>query len=273
MNMKNFLVVMAAMALMLSGCTGEKVQPIHQASDLVGKVIGDVTNAAPPEVYKTLVKEYIGGDAREVQFFNRPSDVIAAITAGKIDGAPCMSFVAEYYVKRNSGLKIVEAIKAFPVDIVMMLRAEDSLFRDSLDSAITILQENGTLDSLKETWVTNLPATNEPSNTEVFRMEGARTLYVGVSGDYTPLDYIAADGRPAGFNVALLSEISKLLHVNFELVSVETQAKFSALGSKKIDVVFSQTYSQQMASLFSEKLVMTRSYFSDKGRCFLVKKQ
>lgn len=104
------------------------------------------------------------------------------------------------------------------------------------------------------------------------KTEGAKTVFVGITGDYTPLDYIAADGRPAGFNVAFLSEISKLLHINFELVSLETQAKFQALRSKKIDVVFSQTYNEQMAALFGDKMVRTMPYFSDKGRCFIVKK-
>ena len=260
------------MALALASCGGEKAQPINQASDLVGKVIGDVTSAASAKTVESILPVYIGGAAKEIQFFNRPSDLIAAIIAGKIDGAPCMKFVADYYVKRNDQLKIVQAKQLFKVDVVMFLRSEDSLFRNDLDSAITILQDNGTLKQLADTWITNLPVTNEPSNTEMEKIEGAKTMYVGVSGDYTPLDYIAADGRPAGFNVAFLSEIGKILKVNFELVSIETQAKYSALGSKKIDVVFSQTFNQQIASLFGDKMVRTKSYFTDEGRCFLVKK-
>lgn len=272
MRKRSSFLLLAGMALVMASCGGEKVQPINQASDLIGKVIGEVTSAASAETIKSLVPEYIGGDVKEVKFFNRASDLIAAIIAGKIDGAPCMTFVAEYYVKRNSNLKIVEATQQIEVGVVMFLRSEDSLLRNRLDSAITVLRDNGTLKQLEDTWITNLPVTNEPSNTEMTKIEGARTVYVGVSGDYTPLDYMAADGRPAGFNVAFLSEIGKLLKVNFELVSIETQAKYSALSSKKIDVVFSQTYNQQLASLFGDKMVRTQSYFTDKGRCFLVKK-
>lgn len=265
------IAAITAMVLFLVGCGGTQSEPINQASDLVGKVIGDITSAAPPEAYQALLTAHIGGAAQDVKFFNRPSDVIAAITTGKIDAAPVMSYMAEYYVKRNSQLKMVEAAKSFPVDVVMFLRAEDSLLKNDLDLAITTLQDNGTLAKLKETWITNLPIKDEPMLTEMPKIEGAKTVFVGLTGDYLPLDYMAADGRPAGFNVAFLSEISKLLNINFELVSLETQAKFQALGSKKIDVVFSQTYNEQMAALFGDKLIRTKSYFSDKGRCFLVK--
>jgi len=37
---------------------------------------------------------------------------------------------------------------------------------------------------------------NEPANGELPKIAGARTVYVGVCGDYIPLDYIAANGRP-----------------------------------------------------------------------------
>lgn len=271
MRRNSSIAAITAMVLFLVGCAGNQSEPINQASDLVGKVIGDVTSAASPEAYQALLTAHIGGAAKEVKFFNRPSDVIAAITTGKIDAAPVMTFIADYYAKRNSELRMVEALQLFPVDVVMFLRAEDSLLKNDLDMAITTLQDNGTLAKLKETWITNLPVKDEPSLTEMAKIEGARTIFVGITGDYIPLDYMAADGRPAGFNVAFLSEISKLLNINFTLVSLETQAKFSALSSKKIDVVFSQTYSEQMAALFGNKMVRTKSYFSDKGRCFLVK--
>lgn len=272
MKNRGLFLFIAVMAFAMVGCGGPKVQPINQTSDLTGKVLGVVSTAASPKAMESLLQEYIGGAPKEVKFFNRSSDLIAAILAGKIDGAPCAKFVAEYYVKRNNELKIVDAKKQVEVDIVMFLRSEDSLFRTEMDSAITILRDNGTLKQLEETWITNLPVKNEPSNTEMTRIEGAKTVYVGVSGDYTPLDYIAADGRPAGFNVAFLSEIAKILKINFELVSIESQAKYSALISKKIDVIFSQTYNKSVSSLFGNKLVRTQSYFTDKGWCFLVKK-
>ena len=151
---------------------------------------------------------------------------------------------------------------------MMFLRTEDTALKNELDRAINILDENGTLGELRDTWITNLPANEEPSGSGMPVIEGARTVRVGVTGDYVSLDYMAADGRPAGFNVALLSEISELLEINFELVSIESQAKFSALQSRIIDVIFSQTYNQQIASLFSDRVIMTRSNFYGRWSLF-----
>ncbi len=272
MKKRSYFVVITVFALMLTACTGKQSAPINEASDLVGKVVGAITSAAPPEKYAALLEVHIGGEVKDVLFYNRSSDLIAATIAGKVDGALAMEAVADYYVNRNSKLKKVAAKQPFQTDVMMFLRAEDVALKDELDMAINALDENGTLSQLVDMWVTNLPATNEPSSSEMPIIEGARTVYVGVTGDYLPLDYIAADGRPAGFNVALLTAISQLLNINFELVSIESPAKFSALQGKRIDVIFSQSYNQQIASLFSDKFVMTRSYFTDDGACFLVKK-
>lgn len=53
-----------------------------------------------------------------------------------------------------------------------------------------------------------------------------------------PLDLVLPDGSPAGFNTALLAEISKRIGKNIELVQVDTVARAAALTSKVIDVVF-----------------------------------
>jgi ABC-type amino acid transport substrate-binding protein len=272
MKKRKYIVAIAAMALMLTACTGKKAEPINQASDLSGKLLGSLASAAPPDAFIALLNKQIGGEVKDLMVYNRTSDIVAAIISGKIDGVGLSETVADYYIKRNSKLKKIEALQPFLVDVMMFLRAEDTTLKNDLDMAISTLDANGTLAQLKEIWITNLPASNEPSSSEMPKIEGARTVYVGVSGDYSPLDYIAADGRPAGFNVALLSEIADLLKINFELVSIESQAKYSALYSKRIDVIFSQIYNQQIASLFSDKTVMTRSFFSDNVGFFLVKK-
>ncbi len=264
------------MALILAGCGVKKADTINKFSDLDGKVIGVLTSSASPQSLADLAAKYeIGAQPKEVLGFNNASDIIAGIITGKIDGAPIMRFIADYYVKRNSNLKIIEAKTNVEGGILMAVRVEDHQLKDDLDKAITTLQENGVLNKLVDQWIINLPATNEPSILAIPKNEGAKTVYVGVSGNYVPLDYIAADGKPAGFNVALLTEIGKLIHVNFELISVDAQAKFAALGSKKIDVVFCQMYNQQISSLFKGsniKYAMTKPYFTDKGMCLLVRK-
>ena len=59
-----------------------------------------------------------------------------------------------------------------------------------------------------------------------------------MTGDLPPLDLIRADGTPAGFNTAVLSEIGKRINKNFELVSVDSAARSAALASDKVQLVF-----------------------------------
>lgn len=270
-NQKSFLLI-ALWALIMAGCSGKKSEIINQYADLEGKVIGAVASAAAAEVINPMIVKYVGVEPREINYFNRGSDLVMALIAGKIDGGIASKFSADYYVKRNSNLKTIPTKNSFKSGVVMSFRSEDLKLKNDIDSVITILQGNGILKQLEDTWITNLPATDEPSFKELPIIDGANTIRVGVTGDYTPLDYIAADGRPAGYNVALLSEIAKILAINFEFVSLEAQAKFSALGSKKIDVVFCQTYNDELAPLFSDKTILSKPYYTGEELCILVRK-
>lgn len=263
------------MIMTMAGCGGSKKAQINQLSDLQGKVMGMLTTGISNEGVDKMIQNLIGGPAKEVVYFNRGMDALTALKTGKIDAAPMHQFAADYLLKRNEDLKSIPVKEQFEGGVIMAVRMEDQSLKAELDSAITILKENGTLKALEEEWVTNLPATDEPSNKEIPKIEGAKTIYVGVSGDYPPLDYIAADGLPAGFNVAILSEIGKLLNVNFEFVSLETQARFAALTSKKIDVIFCHFESSNTTyfdDLKTNNWISTIPYFTYKGGCFVVMK-
>ena len=82
------------------------------------------------------------------------------------------------------------------------------------------------------------PGAAEPEAVKFEKFDGAETLKVAVTGDLPPIDYVAADGTPAGFNTAMLAELGKRLKVNVELVQVESGARAAALSSKRADVVF-----------------------------------
>jgi polar amino acid transport system substrate-binding protein len=275
MNNK-YRILIFGMAIILAACVGKKPETINTYSDLKGKVIGMVSSGATSESLFALISKYgIGADPKEVVLYNSGSDLIAAILAGKVDGAPGSSFATDYLVKRNANLRAVEVKTKVENGIIMVLRGDEQPLKEDINGAIKTLRENGTLKTLADEWITNLPVNSEPSQKEMFRAEGARTVYVGVTGNYAPLDYMGADGKPAGYNIAMLNELGKLLKVNFETVSLEAQARFTALRSKKIDIVFCQVYSSQVATLFNKpgsQLIMTEPYYTDPGLVFLVRK-
>jgi len=272
---KNLMLVSVFIILisfLLAGCSSEYTSKINNVSDLEGKVIGTVQPVVSTSNMEKSIINAIGAEPQSVEYYNRYSDCVSAVLAGKVDAVFAPRFCAEYSMQRNSSLKVV-ADNAYPVNVVMAVRSEDQQLKNELDEAITVLQENGTLDSLKDQWVTNLPVGSEPESKEISKIEGAKTIYVGVCGDYVPLDYIATNGQPAGYNVALLSEIGKLMNINFEFVSIETQARFAALESKKIDLIFCnlQANSAALKALKNNSWIATMPYFTSEAGCFLVK--
>jgi ABC-type amino acid transport substrate-binding protein len=222
-----------------------------------------------------LVAQSIKAEPGEIIEFSRRSDAIMAVLSGKADGISCPSFVAEYYAKRNNALKVVEPGAKIAYQVIMVVRKADESLRDEINRAMVMLYESGRLQSIENEWITNLPLNGEPANIGQMNSKGARTLRVGISGDFPPLDYIAADGRPAGFNVAFMSEIGTQLDIRFEFVSLEASARFTALASGKIDVIFFHFKSEQAPDLFEfndSDWSMTNPYFQYQGDYFLVKK-
>ncbi len=105
------------------------------------------------------------------------------------------------------------------------------------NEAITGMKNNGALAVIENKYVNELDI-NNIAPVEFENFDGAETITVAVTGDMPPIDYVAADGTPAGYNTALLAEIGKRLHVNIKLVNVDTGARVSALTSGRADVVF-----------------------------------
>jgi ABC-type amino acid transport substrate-binding protein len=97
------------------------------------------------------------------------------------------------------------------------------------------MKEDGTLKKLGEKYI-NPDVTPEAVAFENF--EGADKITVAVTGDMPPIDFVAENGKPAGYNTAVLSEIGKRLKKNIEVISIESGARSSALVSGRADIIF-----------------------------------
>ena len=59
-----------------------------------------------------------------------------------------------------------------------------------------------------------------------------------MTGDLPPLDFVDTEGKPEGFNTAVLAEIGTRMLKNIELVKIDSGARAAALTSGQVDVVF-----------------------------------
>ncbi|MBQ8137062.1 MAG: transporter substrate-binding domain-containing protein, partial [Clostridia bacterium] len=91
---------------------------------------------------------------------------------------------------------------------------------------------------LVETYIDGVIAGDEPQAIELPRFDGAQTVKVAVTGSLPPMDYVAPDGTPAGFNTAVLADIGNRTGMNIELVQVDSVGRAMALSTGNVDVVF-----------------------------------
>lgn len=274
MNTRILIPVVTIFILGLSGCSGNRMK-INSYQQMAGKPIGVVSVAGQQTEMETMVRRLINAEPGSIIIYNRRSDAIMGLLSGNTAAVVCPYFTADYYTKRNPSLKMMEGHIKLPFKVVMVLRKEDDVLLNELNRTIGLFKESGLIKSFEQEWITNFPVSGEPANIGQGNPEGARTLRVGVAGDFPPMDYIAADGRPAGFNVAMMSEIGKQLKIRFEFVPVESTARFAALASRKIDVIFFNFMTEQMPDILkvdTDRWNLTNPYYEYSGGYFLVKK-
>lgn len=205
---------------------------VSASADETKPVLGTIDIAGVEEICEALY-----GDKYEVAAYPTMNEVLAALKSGRVDAAQVTEDYANYLVLTDDTLAY-ERTDVSPSPLTMLTRESDSELTDKINGAIVELRESGKLDELYKTYIEDASLDNIPDAPQIENIEGADTIIVGISGDFPPHDYIAVDGSPAGFNVALIGEIAKIagLNVRFETVSFGT--KFAALESNRIDLFF-----------------------------------
>lgn len=215
--MKKLLLIICAVSLLISGCGDEQVKTSPK--------VGALTQLnTPPE-------------KSNLNFFDDFNSMQMALSSKSIDAIQTYGSVAKYMTANNANFEINEDQTIQLVDdFCCAVRAEDIDLKNSCDAAINAMKSDGTLDALIDKYITNAP--DVPEAVEIAKIDGADTIRVGVTGDLPPLDFVLADGTPAGFNTAVLAELSERIGKNIELVQVDSSARAAALVSGQVDVIF-----------------------------------
>lgn len=171
-------------------------------------------------------------------FYDSLNAMQLGLDRGEVDEIDLPEAVGEFMINVNPKYSIA-AISTFkPVSFVFGFREEDgAALRDKFDSALKAMKEDRTLPLLHSDYITE-PGVRELKPVTFEKFDGADTIRVAVTGDLPPIDFVAEDGTPAGFNTAILAEIGRRLHVNIELVNIDSGARGASLASGRSDVVF-----------------------------------
>ena len=269
---KIFAALLAAMFILVTGCGSDK-PPAENKSQINLGMIKHLN------VTETLLDSYFEKAASRMSqtsnlyapkhiFFDNMTSMLAALQSGQIDALSTYYSVSKYLIAQNADLEPVTNIPKVSDAFCCALRKDDDALKKEFDDAILKLTADGTLAKLAKTYITDADYSSTPPATEMPHFDGAPTVKIAVTGDLPPLDLITADGKPAGFNTAMLAAISQLIGKNFELVQVDGGARAIALTSGEADVIFWVAVPQNdtLAPPDCDKpdgVILTEPYFTD----------
>jgi polar amino acid transport system substrate-binding protein len=261
-NFKKLLAVLLAglMLLALVACGG-KDDTVKVGVLQTGQMNGLISSEAHRE---HIQKDFPG--KREYVPYSNLSAALMDLESGRIDTIGLEKCTADYVAAHNDKIEVYEDTKEMTIFSMMTLDTNKEVY-DILNNAIKAMKEDGTLDSLIESEL-KAYINSDPTPKDLPHFDGAKTIKIGVTGDIPPMDYVAANGKAAGFNIALLAEIATRAQVNIELVQIETASRPMALSSNKVDAVFwtKGTKCPVCGVEDAEKVegtLVTESYYSD----------
>jgi len=230
------LALLTVLSFGLSACAAEEAAPVQKYGNIGRLAKLNITEDQLNDELKDIMVHSI---CNRYVFYDTMTDMLMALNRGDIVVLETDQNTVRYIASRNEN--IVDRPPYMNPNMLlfcMLLRAEDEALRDQISACITEMTEDGTIESLKQSYIENVIAGEEPGAIEPQAFEGARTMKVAVTGDRPPMDYISAGGQPIGFNTAMITEIAKRLNMNVELVNVSCPARGIALATGVCDIVF-----------------------------------
>lgn len=197
-------------------------------------------------------------------YFDTLSSALMALKAQQIDRIDMCQSTAEYIAATNSDVSI-RSLHWDDFNFEMAMLDKNAALLDSINTAISAMKADGTLETLTSNNIDALINGGDPEKVVMPVIDGAETVRVAVTGDLPPMDYTTAAGEPAGFNMAFLAELSKRINKNIELVTIDSGARIAALSSGTVDALFwaRTTGDAKFQADVPEGVKLSDPYFTD----------
>jgi polar amino acid transport system substrate-binding protein len=233
---KTLFLILTLLAVLSLGLSMADEAPVQKYGNIGRLSKLNITEDQLNDVLKDIMVNSI---CNRYVFYDTMTDMLMALNRGDIVVLETDQNTVRYIASRNEN--IVDRPPYMNPNMLvfcMLLRADDAELRDQISACITEMTEDGTIETLKQSYIENVIAGEEPGAIQPENYPDARTIKVAVTGDRPPMDYVSAGGEPIGFNTAMITEIAKRLNMNVKLVNVSTQARGMALATGVCDIVF-----------------------------------
>ena len=261
--MKKFLPLVLIVALIITGCGfGEEkslkigtVKYLNVTEDMLNQILIDN-------------RPYLKDRKHEYIAFENLNAMVAGLKSGQVDEISIYRTVALYLANVNSDVEWEISEPGISDMFCCALKDNNADLKKEFDGAILSMSKDGRLAKIVKTYLDDSEHGQIPDAVELPTFYGKPTIKIAVTGDLPLMDYIRPDGQPAGFNTAVLAEISRTIEKNFVLVQIDSGARAAALSSGLVDVIFwavSPKSETKLPANFDtpEGMILTAPYFSD----------
>ena len=221
--------------------------------------------------YKNFVRDgrnnvgfnFLSNSDENFRYYDSLLNLQMALNAGEIQEVQLPEVVGEYFVNSNLETFKVSGVTQFRTTYLAFgfLKKNETL-RDKVNAALQSMKEDGTLEQLQLDYIVNFKEDNlKPIKLEKF--DGAETIKIALTGDLPPIDFVAINGEPIGFNMAIISEIGKHAKLNIQVVDIDSGARSAALASGRADATlwYRATKDFELQPDIPTDIILSDSYY------------
>lgn len=238
-----------ALALALTGCGDNALENrVFKVEDLAHKKVGvQIGNTA--DIYAS---EY-GGDTAKIQVerYTKLADAVQALNQGKIDAVLCDDQPANYFVKQNPSLRVLDEFFVEETYAGVIAKENTGLL-DTFNMALREMHEEGIFDSLMNTYINGTGSFHYAQKVK----EGPK-LVLATNAQFPPYEYHEGEGI-VGLEIELAYYVADLMGRVLEIQDIEFDAVINAVSSGKAELGlsgFTVTEERKQSINFTDKLV------------------
>ena len=231
--MKKLVVALftAAMTFCLTACGGSNIpaNSVHSVNDLPGKTIG-VQLGTTGDIYASDYE----AEGSVIERYNKGADAIQALKQGKVDCVIIDEQPAKAFVAKNADLTILEEEFALE-EYAICISKEKAELKQKINSALTQLKANGTLDSIIANYIGDDTKGKTPyeSPADVDRSNG--TLVMATNAAFEPYEFYK-DQKIVGIDADMAQAVCDILGMELKIEDMEFDSIINAVTSGKADI-------------------------------------
>lgn len=257
MRKKKWLALLLLLALLGSGVSAQAAEESggFDPSLFAGKRVGVMAGG----IYAQLGPELL--EDAEIYYFSTTTDIVAALTAGKLDAMMEDRTSLQYTASQVSGYR-VEMIEGTenPIAFIAPKTEEGAALVAELDEWIIGIRSSGELERLEEKW---LRGTNEDRVMEISTTLPAinGTLSVATDPQFPPMEYMKGSDF-VGYEIELIATFCKEKGYALDINSSTFSGALAGVTAGKYDLGvsdFSVTEERKQSVLFTEPVLINAS--------------